>query len=76
MIVTSDLLKTFGYTTKYPNNKITVYFSKDRESYIAVRKSQIIFTIFLDDKPKEIFRGEVENEEELKNLITKNKWIP
>jgi len=73
MIITSDLLKTIGYTTKYPDNKITVYFSKNRESYIAVDGWQIIFTKFVNDRPKEIYRGEIENEEELQNLINQDK---
>ena len=75
MKITSELLKSFGYTTKYPECKITVYFSKNRESYIAVDGYRIIITVFVNDRPKEIYRGEVENEDELNTLITKNKWI-
>ena len=73
MKINSTLLETFGYTTRYPDNKIIVYFSKDRESYIAVDGEHIIFTKFVNDKPKEVYRGEIENEDQLRNLINQNK---
>lgn len=74
MIITKELLSTLGYTTKYPENRIVVYFSKDRETFIAVEGNHIIFNKFSsNDIPQEVYRGFIKDEEELKNIINEYK---
>lgn len=52
-----------------------LYFSKDRSFYFIIdfKHSYIRITKFIDDKPKEVYEGCVESEEEFEKIINQIK---
>ena len=73
MTITPLMLKPFGYTTKNFEAKMPVYFAHDRESYIIIDGVNIKFYKFYDDRPKEMFEGEVKDMEDLTSIINQFK---
>jgi hypothetical protein len=69
-MIRPEFLESLGFTTRFPDHRIIVYFAKDRESYLSVEGNHmILYRFFGKDEPKETFRGFISSDEQLQEIL-------